>query len=93
MSNNKNFDNKIHIRRCHICGKVNEKKNSFVKKCSGCGKALAPFMFFDDKTDFDPACRVTSGLIDLDNVRLKSGSLYDHMKTQYPPLWGITVYW
>lgn len=93
MKNNKNLDKKIHIRRCHICGTVNEKKNDSVKKCHSCGKVLAPFMFFDDKIDFDPALKVEHKTLDLDNMRLKSGSYYEHMKSQYPPLWGLTVYW
>ena len=93
MKNSQNLNNKIHIRRCHVCGNVNQKKKDFVKKCTSCGKALAPFMFFDEKNDFDPTFKVDAKTIDLDDVRLKSGSLYEHMKTQYPPLWGITVYW
>ncbi|OFZ29015.1 MAG: hypothetical protein A2622_13050 [Bdellovibrionales bacterium RIFCSPHIGHO2_01_FULL_40_29] len=88
-----NTKSKIHIRRCHVCSTVNEQENDFVTKCDGCGKSLAPFMFFDERNEFDPSCRVTAGNMNIDEVRLKSGSLYDHMKSQYPPLWGITVYW
>ena len=93
MNNSEKLDKKTHIRRCHICGTVNENQNEFVKKCDSCGKSLVPFLFFDDKNDFDPALRAKASRIDLDNDRLKSGSLYDHLKSQYPPLWGITVYW
>ena len=93
MKNGQNLNNKIHIRRCHICGNVNEKKKVFVKKCNACGKVLAPFMFFDDKFDFDPAKKQDTSKIDLDSPRHKTGSLYEHLKSQYPPLWGLTVYW
>ncbi len=93
MNNNENFDKKLYIRRCHICGSVTEKDSGCVKKCESCGKALAPFMFFDEKNDFDPIFKIEAKTIDLEDLRLKSGSLYEHMKTQYPPLRGITVYW
>ena len=93
MKNSQNLNKKIHIRRCHICGNVNEKKKDFVTKCTSCGKVLAPFMFFDDKNDFDPANKITIKTIDLDNARHKAGSLYEHLKSQYPPLRGLTVYW
>ena len=90
MINNKS---KIHIRRCHVCSSVNEQVDKPVIKCTGCGKSLAPFMFFDERHEFDPSLQVYLGNVNVDEVRLKSGSLYEHMKSQYPPLWGITVYW
>lgn len=84
---------KIHIRRCHICSTVNEQLGSPVKKCDGCGKFLAPFMFFDERNELDPVLKISVDNMNIDDARLKSGSLYEHLKSQYPPLWGITVYW
>ena len=37
-----------HIRRCHVCGTVNESENSAVHKCGSCGKHLATFYYFDE---------------------------------------------
>ena len=83
---------KIHIRRCHVCNTVNEQSDDLVDKCSGCGKALVPFMFFDEK--------VALGLSSTDvhdqhesKMRLKSGNWGDSLSSKYPPLWGLAVYW
>ena len=90
---NMNSPKKIHIRRCHICSTVNEQKGDPVKKCTGCGKCLAPFIFFDERNELDPTAMPPPSNTNIDELRLKSGTLYEHMKSQYPPLWGITVYW
>ncbi len=84
---------KIHVRRCHVCSAVNEHIGSPVIKCDGCGKFLAPFMFFDERNDLDPRKNVPAENMNIDEVRLKAGTLYEDLKSQYPPLWGITVYW
>jgi hypothetical protein len=39
---------KLHIRRCHLCGGISENEGSAVTKCGHCGKSMAPFYFFDD---------------------------------------------
>ncbi len=88
-----NSKSKIHIRRCHVCSTVNEQVKDPVTKCNGCGKHLVPFMFFDERSEFDPNIQALNLNMNIDEVRPKSGSLYEHMKSQYPPLWGITVYW
>jgi len=85
-------ENKIHIRRCHICNTVNEQENAVIDRCDHCGKALAPFMFFDEKAAL--------GLTPFDSneqheirMRLKSGNWGDSLSSKYPPLWGLAVYW
>ena len=37
-----------HIRRCHICGGINESPETVVTKCDHCGKTMAPFYFFNE---------------------------------------------
>ncbi|MFN3455557.1 MAG: hypothetical protein ACK41T_11410 [Pseudobdellovibrio sp.] len=81
-----------HFRRCHICGVCNEKQEELVSYCEGCGKALAPFVFFDEKE--------LSGIsIDRCPSELTS-EMYEYLKmtrastqTIYPPIWGLAVYW
>lgn len=35
------------IRRCHICGATMEEE-SRIERCTGCGKTIAPFFYFDE---------------------------------------------
>lgn len=72
---------KIHIRRCHVCGEVNEADEKLVQKCEHCGKTLAPFYYFDE-----------SKLMGLDQSPQREISSKLPLK-QYPPLWGLTAYW
>lgn len=79
-------DKAIHIRRCHVCGHTEEVENELVSHCSSCGKILVPFLFFNEKAAL--------GLDKIDSRhRPKSNDWRQRLKTQYPPLWGITVYW
>jgi predicted nucleic acid-binding Zn-ribbon protein len=36
------------IRRCHVCGQLTEHKE-VIDRCTNCGKALAPFCYFDER--------------------------------------------
>ncbi|MFZ3229760.1 MAG: hypothetical protein WA160_06120 [Pseudobdellovibrio sp.] len=83
---------KIHIRRCHICHTVNEQKDSLVDKCTGCGKTLAPFMFFDEKAELG-LTEVDSNEAHETRMRLKSGNWGESLSSRYPPIWGLAVYW
>ena len=76
--------NKVHIRRCHVCGECNEAENDLVKECSYCGKHLPTFFYFDEG--------VAMGLKSLDDAakEYKSSAL---PLREYPPLTGISVYW
>lgn len=40
--------NRVHLRRCHVCGQVTESIGAPVTSCGSCGKAMAPFFYFDD---------------------------------------------
>lgn len=42
------MDDRIYFRRCHICGGLNEHENEQIERCEHCGKALAPFYFFNE---------------------------------------------
>jgi hypothetical protein len=75
---------KVHVRRCHVCGEVNEAENSLVSECKFCGKHLPSFSFFDEslamglKTPEQAASEYKSSALPL---------------REYPPLTGVTVYW
>ncbi len=69
-----------HIRRCHVCGMVNELKNQAIHKCVDCGKHLAPFFYFDESS--------LQGLTE--------GSPFLSIwkaSTDWRPLWGLSTYW
>lgn len=40
----------VHVRRCHLCDFVNERNETLVDRCDRCGKCLAPYYFFDEKS-------------------------------------------
>ncbi len=75
---------KVHVRRCHICGEVNEADGHLVEECSHCGKKLPAFFYFDEslamglKTPEQAASEYKSSALPL---------------REYPPLMGISVYW
>lgn len=72
--------NQIHVRRCHVCGTVNELINSAVIRCSCCQKALAPFYYFEE-----------SELEGIGDNKLEM-SLWKQ-KGAYHPIWGLSTYW
>lgn len=73
----------LHIRRCHICGSLNERHNSNVDRCTSCGKALAPFLFCESTYD--------SEAIELSKKVFTTHK--NDTKVIYPPLVGIALYW
>ncbi len=87
--NNKNDQNEtsaemsLNIRRCHICDTVNESHNCDVDRCQGCNKSLTPFFFCEStyKTDIK---ELSKAIFTTKNSGLKS---------IYPPLLGIALYW
>ena len=83
----------VHVRRCHMCGTVNETESALVDKCGQCGKFLAPFAFFDEKAALGIGDEAKPDIASLMNNRLKSNDWHHPIKSQYPALWGITVYW
>ena len=83
----------LHVRRCHICGNVNETELALVDKCGQCGKYFAPFVFFDEKAALGLSDKPQADVAAIMNNRLKSNEGQHQLKSQYPPLWGITVYW
>lgn len=79
---------KTHIRRCHVCGEMNEVEGKTVDRCTSCGKHLAPFYFFDESQ--------MDGFGDLTNeLELKSEQkdLGKKLEPFYHPIWGLTVLW
>lgn len=69
-----------HIRRCHVCGTVNESEKAAIHKCSSCGKHLAPFYYFDESK--------MDGIAD-------NGIFQSDLKhaLNFNPIWGLSYYW
>ncbi|GIL18768.1 MAG: hypothetical protein BroJett040_25190 [Oligoflexia bacterium] len=69
-----------HVRRCHVCGTVNEAEGSAIVKCSKCRKHLAPFYFFEESK--------LEGLAD-------NGLYMSQVKSSATtvPIWGLSTYW
>lgn len=74
---------KVHYRVCHMCGEVNHQEHGLVGNCSSCGKHLAPFYYFDESR--------AMGLTDPNAEKPYRSSALPHQ--EYPPIWGLTVYW
>ena len=77
----------VHIRRCHICNKTSESETQKIERCESCGKYLAPFMFCNDPSD--PSEAVSNAK---DQVRTSQASK-SFLKSEYPPILGISLYW
>lgn len=81
-----------HIRRCHICGEVNESEGAAVHKCGHCGKHLAPFYYFDESkleglTERGPYLSTWKN-----GVAKPEGELFMVGET-FNPIWGLSTYW
>ena len=68
----------VHFRRCHICGSLNHREVDRVDRCLSCGKALAPFYYFDVR--FVP-------VVGDRNLRPQV------LNNEYRPVHGLAVYW
>ena len=88
MSTPREMPSVVHIRRCHVCGSVNESVGAAVHKCSSCGKHLAPFYYFDESK--------------LEGLEEKGPFLSEwsvgpwgpyHPSGQFHPIWGLSTYW
>ncbi|MGZ3806190.1 MAG: hypothetical protein ACXVB4_18395 [Pseudobdellovibrionaceae bacterium] len=77
------MESKIHFRRCHICGTLNEASGKLVATCTECGKHLAPFYYFDEG--------IFMGLPLRREVKPSTESILPYKS--YPPIWGLTAYW
>jgi len=112
-------ESSIHIRRCHICGQINESEKSSNEQCAHCGKFFAPFVFFDECSILGLDDQVMPGhqalavltyyheleaakvIADEDDEVVSQPDFFASeinerhhpLKTQYPPLWGLAVYW
>ena len=64
-------------RRCHVCGNTCEAPRQ-VRKCETCGKAFAPFYYFDDHNT--PV---------QNEGNLRSNESEGHWR----PIQGLTAYW
>lgn len=76
---------KIHYRVCHHCGEVNEGHDCLVTECHACGKALAPFYYFDESR--------AMGLKPAERSVYEEKMISRLPRSQYPPVFGLTAYW
>lgn len=76
----------LHIRRCHVCGEVNESEKSAIDRCLCCGKHLAPFLFCKDV-----GLQKNDNLAEVQKTVTENSSSF--LKAEYPPLFGISLYW
>ena len=74
---------RLHIRRCHVCGSVNECKGHLVERCQACNKALMPFLF----------CESTYEEQAIEMSKIVYSEEKSDIKVIYPPLVGIALYW
>ena len=72
------MDKPVHIRRCHMCGAINEVEAGKVEQCRNCDKPLAPFYYFDDR---------------LMAIPTDSELRRDLAEREYAPIHGLTAYW
>ena len=77
------MEDKIHFRRCHVCGTLNEAQGHLVTACETCGKHLAPFYYFDESIFMGLPPRKESKPRETTTLPYRS----------YPPIWGLTAYW
>lgn len=75
---------KIHIRRCHICGELTERKGQLVSECAHCGKHLAPFYFYNERLAMNLITQAEA------DQEYRSPAL---PLREYPAIWGLTAYW
>jgi hypothetical protein len=77
----------IHIRRCHICNKTSESEQGKIERCESCGKYLAPFVFCSDPSDSVELNPRT------ESATYASPNPGSFLKSEYPPIYGISLYW
>ena len=73
----------LHIRRCHLCDAVTEQTKEVVSRCSGCGKFMAPFYFFNE-VEVTPYT---------DNALRPDPPTPDLLNDERLPLRGFTAFW
>ena len=69
---------KVHIRRCHLCHELSESHNKPVQHCHHCGKALAPFFYFNEE-------QIT--------VLSEDGLRPPLIEGEYAPVYGLVACW
>jgi hypothetical protein len=81
----------LHVRRCHVCGKVTESCDD-IAKCLFCGKSLLPFYYFDKRKIIDYAdneVRPNDPKPDpIRDTRFTPGQTEG-----FGPIRGLTAYW
>lgn len=75
---------RVHVRRCHVCGALMEKEGALVEQCTDCGKHLAPFYYFNERLAMKLVTEAEA------SRSYKSTAL---PRAEYPPIWGLTAYW
>jgi hypothetical protein len=74
-----------HLRRCHVCGYVNQVKNGTVEKCEHCNKAFSKFYFFEESN--------VEGITENGGIKMRSWSESLRRSQDFQPIWGLTAFW
>lgn len=71
-----------YFRRCHVCGETFEKEGHNIGSCPHCGKAVAPFYYFDERQ-----------IIGFGDIQSEWALPTDSLDHTYRPLIGIGLFW
>ncbi len=71
------------LRRCHVCGHIEDVIASQVKSCGSCGKVFAPFFY---------SSQDVTGLVVDESAPGRESTSTSHLST-YRPLVGFTLLW
>ena len=70
----------LFVRRCHVCGELNESPHD-ITKCLSCQKSLLPFYYFDKRK-----------ISEMSDNQVRPPEDRDH-ETGYGPIRGLTAFW
>lgn len=71
----------LFVRRCHVCGDLNESTEDILK-CNQCQKPLLPFFYFDKKK-----------IAEYSDNQARPEEIYGAESKSYGPIRGLTAYW
>lgn len=82
------FNEVVYIRRCHVCGCINESSKSSMSSCHHCGKHLVPFLFCPDV-----GSDLVKAAFGASSKETKAERHSSVLRSEYPPIYGISLYW
>lgn len=90
----KDREEHVHFRRCHVCGHVNELPGAVIHSCGSCGKSLQPLLFYNEARRLGIEAKGDATA----EERMQSEQSEQYRFTalplkEYPPLFGVVAYW